>query len=103
MEQVSQAESKIRSPFKRRAGLTDEEMGRSPLDYTHVSLCVPTIRVLYIQKSSHAKAGFGVDVHHISCSHHYQHVILNPESRAYTCPTLTSSKVCFVCGELMHH
>lgn len=27
MEQVSQAESKIRSPFKRRAGLTDEEMG----------------------------------------------------------------------------
>lgn len=27
MEQVSQADSKIRSPFKRRAGLTDEEMG----------------------------------------------------------------------------
>lgn len=30
MEQVSQEESKIRSPFKRRAGLTDEEMGMPP-------------------------------------------------------------------------
>lgn len=28
MEQVSQAETKNRSPFKRRSGLTDEEMGR---------------------------------------------------------------------------
>ena len=27
MEQVSQTDSKSRSPFKRRAGLTDEEMG----------------------------------------------------------------------------
>ena len=27
MEQVSQAESKNKSPLKRRAGLTDEEMG----------------------------------------------------------------------------
>ena len=30
IEQVSQAESKNRSPFKRRAGLTDEEMGMRP-------------------------------------------------------------------------
>jgi len=28
MEQVSQAETKNKSPFKRRSGLTDEEMGR---------------------------------------------------------------------------
>lgn len=27
MEQASQAETKNRSPFKRRAGLSDEEMG----------------------------------------------------------------------------
>ncbi len=27
MEQVSQAETKNKSPFKRRSGLTDEEMG----------------------------------------------------------------------------
>ena len=27
MDQVSQSEGKTRSPFKRRAGLSDEEMG----------------------------------------------------------------------------
>jgi len=36
MEQVSQAETKNRSPFKRRSGLTDEEMGRA--SHSHQAL-----------------------------------------------------------------
>ena len=36
MEQVSQAETKNKSPFKRRSGLTDEEMGRA--SHSHQAL-----------------------------------------------------------------
>lgn len=38
MEQVSQAETKNKSPFKRRSGLTDEEMGRA--SHSHQALIV---------------------------------------------------------------
>ena len=38
MEQVSQAETKNKSPFKRRSGITDEEMGRG--SHSHQALIV---------------------------------------------------------------
>lgn len=48
VEQVSQAETKNRSPFKRRAGLTDEEMGMTLMIQACVCILVDTTHAVSV-------------------------------------------------------